>query len=134
MLKQIILDKKEIPIKYHGKVTHIVFECNFCHKSFMQKESYYKKQLKRRKYACCFCSPGCRTKYQISDKIPKKNTELQSNSQEKIETAKITSSITKKDDEDISSTKKSSEIKKRPADKSDKNGFFSSFLKGLLGK
>ncbi len=59
MPKQIIKATKLVPVKYHGKVKYLVFECNYCHREFVKPESYYKKQLKTRKNACCFCSPQC---------------------------------------------------------------------------
>lgn len=63
MLKQIVKGEKYIPVKYHGQVKLVVFECNNCHKEFEKPESYFRKQLKTRRFACCFCSPGCRSTY-----------------------------------------------------------------------
>lgn len=63
MPRQIITGEKMLPIKYHGLVKHLIFECNNCHKQFLKSESYYRKQSKTRKHACCFCSPKCRSTY-----------------------------------------------------------------------
>lgn len=63
MPKQIVIGTEDRPIKYHGQVKFVVFECNNCHKHFAKQESYFRKQLKTRENACCFCSAGCRTTY-----------------------------------------------------------------------
>lgn len=67
MLKQIIVGEELVPVKYHGQVKFLVFECNQCHTQFKKEESYYRKQTKRRAHACCFCSPKCRTTYQMNN-------------------------------------------------------------------
>lgn len=61
MVQQIIIGTEYRPIKFHGMVKHMVFECNTCHEQFAKPESYYRKQMKRRTNVCCFCSPRCRT-------------------------------------------------------------------------
>lgn len=66
MLKQIIVGSEDKKIKFHGYIKYIIFECNKCHKHFSKQESYYKKQLKNRKGACCFCSPRCRSRFLYS--------------------------------------------------------------------
>lgn len=63
MLKQIIVGTEYHPVKFHGKVKHLVFECNTCGKRFLKLESYVKKQMKKRTNVCCFCSADCRVKY-----------------------------------------------------------------------
>jgi hypothetical protein len=63
MARQIILGTEERPVKYHGMVKFVVFECNNCHNNFSKQESYFRKQLKTRESACCFCSAKCRTSY-----------------------------------------------------------------------
>jgi len=63
MIKQLIVGSQYLPVKYHGKVKFLTFECNFCHKTFSKMESYARKQVKIHRNACCFCSPVCRTKY-----------------------------------------------------------------------
>lgn len=68
MLKQIIIGTKEEKIKYHGSVRFLLFECNMCHRQFTQLTSYFRKQVKKRPTACCFCSPACRTKYFFQNK------------------------------------------------------------------
>ncbi|MCJ7740287.1 hypothetical protein MUP32_03135 [Candidatus Microgenomates bacterium] len=68
MLKQILVDSINLPVKYHNKIKFLIFECNHCHKHFKKQESYYRKQLKRRKIACCFCSPKCRSRYFFAQK------------------------------------------------------------------
>lgn len=63
MPKQIVIGTEDRPVKYHNKVKYVIFECNNCHKQFAKQESYFRKQLKTRENACCFCSAGCRTTY-----------------------------------------------------------------------
>lgn len=63
MLKHIIVGSEYHPVKFHGKVKHLIFECNTCSKRFMKLESYVKKQMKKRQNVCCFCSAECRVKY-----------------------------------------------------------------------
>lgn len=63
MLTQKIISSENKPVKYHGNIKFITFECNFCRRHFSKMASYYKKQLKSRPHACCFCSPECRNDY-----------------------------------------------------------------------
>ena len=72
MPKAIIKQMKLMPVKYHGQVSFVDFECNSCHRTFTKKESYFNKQLKKRPSACSFCSPSCRSKY-FFDKSPSKD-------------------------------------------------------------
>lgn len=74
MLTQIIKGEKFIPIKFHGNVKHLVFACNVCGKEFVKPESYFKKQSKMRKHACCFCSPKCRSQYLYQHKDEFRNS------------------------------------------------------------
>lgn len=76
MLTQIIRGETELPVKYHGKVKFIIFECNNCHKEFNKPVSYYRKQLKTRENACCFCSPECRTAY-LKQKLQNMRSQVQ---------------------------------------------------------
>jgi len=69
MLKQMVIGVNEKPVKYHGLVKFVVFECNNCHKQFEKQESYFKKQMKTRDNACCFCSPRCRSLYLTKNNI-----------------------------------------------------------------
>jgi hypothetical protein len=63
VVSQIIKKSEYRPIKYHGQVKFLVFECNNCHKEFSRQESYARKQVKIHKNACTFCSPLCRTAF-----------------------------------------------------------------------
>ena len=63
MIKQLIKGSEKRAVKYHGEVNFLIFECNFCHKSFSKMESYARKQVRIHRNACCFCSPACRTKF-----------------------------------------------------------------------
>lgn len=77
MMSQVIRGETYKDIKYHGKVKYFIFECNHCHAPFEKLESYFSKQLKKRKNACCFCTAACRARY-ISDHRPRLHTVTQS--------------------------------------------------------
>jgi anaerobic selenocysteine-containing dehydrogenase len=84
----IVKDEKDIPVKFHPHVTHLIFECNLCHKEFSKHKSYFEKQKKTRKSACAFCSSKCRLKYYSANNNPEskegvkptKNTHKENNS------------------------------------------------------
>lgn len=48
---------------YHPKVLHYVFKCLSCNDEFEVMASYYRKQIKKQKNACSFCSHSCTAKH-----------------------------------------------------------------------
>ena len=70
MIAKIIKTKtKKLP--FHPSVKFIIFKCNWCKNPFEKMGSYYKKQKKRVKNACCFCSRSCKSKWIASIKFQK---------------------------------------------------------------
>ncbi len=124
MLTQIIKGEELLPIKFHGEVKHLIFECNQCHENFVRPQSYLRKQSKKRAHACCFCSPRCRSKYMFVNKTQQVSSQP---ARQNLDTPELPPKVEEPE------LLPPSPVNELPAGEPNK-GFFSNFLKNLLGK
>jgi hypothetical protein len=72
-MAQIIREYIKFVDPKHPHVKYLVFKCFACGNEFDKQASYYRKQIKRRKNACSFCSRSCVAKNTFSGMTGNKN-------------------------------------------------------------